>query len=153
MTNCVIKYVSSNESMANCIAFCRLEQRGVQVHFPYKKAEKQDSCCDQISVFLPCFSVFNLRYTRELLECTVFTHLIFWPMASKYAAFSSSYITRCKSVNELNGESSFRRDEAGTTYKGISFLIYSAPLPTTERSQIEFEKQGNVGKDNDEREK
>lgn len=55
-------------------------------------------------------------------------HLIFCEIAWLYAARSSSYSTRCNSVNDNNGESSLIRDEVGKTWRGTSFLTYSAPL-------------------------
>ncbi len=65
-----------------------------------------------------------------------FDHLIFCNMAWLYAARSSSYSTRCKSVNDIKGESSLTREDVGKTWRGTSFLTYSAPLPKTKAIQV-----------------
>lgn len=57
-------------------------------------------------------------------------HLKFCKIAWLYAPRSSSYNTRCKSVNDVRGESRLSRVQEGKTPRGISFLMYSAPLLT-----------------------
>lgn len=65
------------------------------------------------------------EFVSHLISC----HLVFCVIAWLYAVFSSSYSTRWRFVKDDKGESRLRRDDVGRTWRGISFLIYSAPLP------------------------